>query len=170
MSKLESSLGSGLEIENNTSARILQDYIEANWPTTTPSNPNLPVKSDIDFGASPDRTTKQVTLRTYTVFQNMVSADIGVNYFAFDVPVAIDVFVRDVKASANRREPTKLVAIETYLRDYISTNRLGLRNKGINNMNVRTADYIQEPPDDEEDVVWYHLVVEVRMYYHMRQV
>jgi hypothetical protein len=170
MSHLESGLGPGLEIETNSSSDILRDYIEANWPTTVGSNPNLPLKSSIDFGGSPDRTTKIITLKTYTIFSNIVNADIGGSFFSFDVPVAIDIFVRDTKASAERREPQSLVAIETYLRDFISTNRLGLRSKGINNMMVSTTDYIEEKPDNEQDVVWYHLVVTVRIYYHMRRV
>ena len=168
--KLQSGFGAGLEIETNTSSRILQNYIEDNWPTSVGSNPNLPLKADIDFGAMPDRTRLPITIRTYTIFSNILNADIGSNFFAFDVPVAIDIFVRDLKASAERREPTQLVAMETYLRDFISTNRLGLRGKGINNMGISSIDYIQEPPDDEQDVVWYHLVVTVRMYYHMNKV
>lgn len=162
--KLVSGFGEGKEIEVNTSSRILQDYIRDNW---TLANPAI---NEIDVGATPDRTIKPITLRTYTVFSNIVNADIGSNFFAFDVPVAIDVYVRDIKAMGERREPTKLVAIETYLRDFISTNRLGLRSKGINHMHVGTITYVEEPPDDEQDEVWYHLVVEVRMYFHMNRV
>lgn len=169
--KLEAGLGSGLEIETNTSSRILQDFIELGWPASTlPNYPNLPLSSEVDFGAMPDRTIRGVTLRTYITYENVRAADIGSQFFSFDVPVSVDVFVRDVKASAERREPTALVAIDTYLRDYISTNRLALRSKGINNMMVSDINYISEPPDDEQDVVWYHLVVTVRMYYHMRRV
>lgn len=168
--KLQSGFGPGMEIETNTSSAILQDYVENNWPTTPTSNPNLPVKTSIDFGALPDRAIKPITIRTYTVFSNIRYADIGANFFGFDVPVSIDVFVRDIKASAERREPTALVAIEAYLRDFISTNRLGLRDKGINNFGISTVDYIQEPPDDEEDVVWFHLVIQVRIYYTMNKV
>ena len=165
---LKSGLGPGLEIEYNTSSRILQDYIELNWPeTTSASYPTLPIKSGIDWGATPDRTRLPVTLRTYTVFSNMVNADIGGNFFSFDIPVAIDIYVRDLNASAERREPTVLVAIRGYLIDFISTNRLGLRGKGINYMEISNVELVEDKQEDEEDVVWYHLVVTTRMYYKM---
>lgn len=168
--KLVSGFGEGMEIETNTSSAILLKYIEDNWPTVPTSNVNLPIKSNIDFGAMPDRSNKPITIKTYIVFSNIVNADIGANFFGFDVPVSIDVFVRDLSASSQRREPTQLVAIESYLRDFISTNMLGLRDKGINNMHISTVDYVESPPSDEQDVVWWHLVITCRIYYTMNKI
>jgi hypothetical protein len=162
--KLISGFGEGKEIEVNTSSAILQQFIKDNWNLLDPDT------TEIDWGGSPDRTVKPITIRTYTILSNILNADIGSNFFAFEVPVAIDVFVRDIKAMAERREPTKIVAIETYLRDFISTNRLALRDKGINHMHIGTVNFVDEPADDEQDEVWYHLVVEVRMYFHMNRV
>lgn len=170
MSTLRAGLGAGLEIETNTESRILQDWIEIGWPTSSPAEyPGLPAKADVDFGAYQERIVKPVTLRTYTVFSNIIEIDIGHNMIKYNVPVAVDVYVRDIKASAERREPTKLVAIETYIRDYISTNRLGLRSKGIHNIELDDITRVEEPPDDEEDVVWYHTVFQVRMHWHMNR-
>lgn len=168
--KLQSGFGSGMEVETNTASAILLDYIEDNWPTTVGSNPNLPLKQSIDWGANPERARLPITLKTYTVFSNIRNADIGGNFFVFDVPVSIDIYARDISASAQRREPTALVAIESYLRNFISTNMLSLRDKGVNNMGISTIDYIEESPNDEQDVVWFHLVVTVRMYYSMNRV
>lgn len=162
--KLQSGFGPGLEIETNTESRILQNFIEDNWDLDS-----VPVEK-ADFGSTPDRTKLPITLRVYRIFSNVRNADIGSNFFDFDVPVAIDVFVRDLSAHAQRREPTLLVDIDTYLRQFISTNRLGLRSKGINHMNVESSDFIQEKGDDEKDQVWFHLVVQVRMFYHMNKV
>jgi hypothetical protein len=167
--KLISGLGSGLEIEVNTASTILLEFIKNGWPATVEVNPNpiLPLKASVDFGATPDRTSKGVTLTTYVIFSNIYNSDVGSRVFGFDIPVAIDIFVRDITAASKRIEPPVLVAIETYLRDYITTNRLALRNKGINNMNVSSVEAIPEPPSDENDVTWFHMVVTVRMYYHM---
>ena len=165
---LKAGLGPGLEIEYNTSSRILQNYLEANWPSTTlPTYPTLPLSNQIDWGAVPDRTRLPIVLRTYTVFQNVTTADIGANFFSFDVPVAIDIYVRDLTASAERREPTALIAIRTYLIDLISTNKLGLRGKGINYIELANIEYPENDQADEQDEVWFHAVITVRMYYKM---
>ena len=160
---LESSAGTGLEIEDNTPSRILQDFIRDNW-----TNDTIPI-SDVDFGSIPDRTTKVLTVRVYPII-DFQRPDIGSTYFSFEVPVAIDVWCRDVSAQAERREPTLLVNMNTYLRDFISTNRLGLRSKGINNMTLEESRIIPDDPDDEQDTVWFHLVVQVRMKYYMKKV
>lgn len=167
--KLVSGFGEGEEIETQTESELLLAYLKNNWPTETPYLVNLPINSNIDFGTSPDRTNKSVTLNVYRIFSNVIDKDIGSYTYMFDVPVAIDVFVRDITAQAQRREPTALVAIEMFLRDFIANNRLGMRDKGINNMRLIGSEYIEEPIDDGNDTVWYHLVVTVRIYYHMHK-
>lgn len=169
--KLVPALGAGLEIETNTESAILRSFLEDNWPATVLGGyPNLPLKTEIDWQADPNRIIKPIIIRTYTVFSNIVEKDIGANIFSYNCPIAIDIYVRDLKASSERRDPTMLVAIETYIRDLISTNRLALRSKGIHSMEIDQITYVDEPPDDEEDVVWYHLVVQVRMHWHMNRV
>lgn len=167
--KLVAALGEGEEIETQTETQLLLDFIKQNWPISNPYITGLPVKSDIDFGASPDRTSKSITISTYRIFSNVIDKDIGSYTYMFNIPIAIDIFVRDVTAQSERREPTKLTLIESYIRDFITGNRLGLRNKGINNMRLDNVEYVEEPPDDEKGNVWFHLVVSVRIFYHMHR-
>lgn len=162
--KLVAGLGEGLEIETNSESAILLNFIRDNWDLDGLA------ASKVGFGSYPDRTKLPVTLRTYRIYSNIRDADVGSKTYRFDVPVAIDIYVRDVTASAQRREPNVLISIETYLRQFISTNRLGLRDKGINNIQLVTAEYLNEPVSSTKDEVYYHLVMTVRMYYHMQRV
>jgi hypothetical protein len=156
----------GTEIETNTEAKILLAFIKDNWDLNS-----VPV-AKIDFGAHPTRTNRDNTLNTYRVISNIYDADVGAHVYKFDVPVAIDVYVRDAKSIGLRNNPSpRLVNIETYLRNFIAVNPLGLRSKGVNNMMLTTVRYVEEPRDEiSSQNVWYHLVMIVRMYFHMFRV
>lgn len=162
--KLISGFGSGKEIESNSSSRILQDYIKNSWSSVDV------LATDIDFGASPDRTNKAITLLVTRTIDHVTTKDIGSHMFGYEVPMSVDVWVRDTSAQAQRREPTRLVQIDTYLRDFISTNQIGLRSKGINYMEHEGSMIVPDQPSDEKDTGWYHLVVGVRLYYTMNRV
>lgn len=153
-------------IEQRTEAKILQDYIKNNW-----SLASIDV-SHIDFGAHPSRTTKAITLNCYRIISNIYEHDIGSHTFKFDVPVAIDVYVREApirgrKDSIEQPSP-KLVAIDNYLRQFVLTCMRGLRDKGINSIMTGRIEYPDEPSDTQN--VWFHLVHTVRMTYHMFRV
>jgi len=167
--KLESGLGAGLDIEQDSASKILQDYIKDNWPDTVQSNPDLPVKDRIDFGAWPDRTNKTITLRCYRVVTNVYDQDVGSHMYHFDIPVAVDIYLRDLKAIGARQESVRMIAIENYLRDFITLGRLALRDKGVDHIDLVNSEVIPEPPDQISEV-WFHLVVTVRMYYWMNRV
>lgn len=156
----------GSEVETNTEAKILLAFIKNNWDLS-----GVPAIR-IDFGAHPTRTTKDTTLNTYRIISNIYDADVGSHVYRFDVPVAVDVYVRDAKAVGLRNNPSpRLVSIETYLRNFFSVNRLGLRDKGINNISLSAVRYPQEPSDEYTgQSVWYHMIMTVRMYFHMFRV
>ena len=127
----------------------------------------------IDWGAHPSRTTKGITINCYRIFSNIYDKDVGSHVYYFDVPVAIDIYLRDIKAEGQKNEPSpKLVKIENYLRELILTNRMSLRSKGINNIMITNSQYPGEPAPEgaEQQKVWYHLVTEVRLRYHMFRV
>lgn len=164
--KLTSSFGTGSEIETKTPSLILQEYIQNNWPVL-PADPLLPKKADIDFGAHPNRTNRSTTLRVYPVIymENML---LGGQDYQYRVPLSIDIYLRDGDAESERREPTSLVKIQLYLREFLSINRLGLRNKGINNMVVTEVNPLGKDPDVESGQNWWHTVVTVVANYWMR--
>ena len=160
----------GAEIEINTESAILLNYIKSTWPTVELEEyPGLPIKTKIDWQADPNRIIEPVAIRTYTVISNIREKDIGANILEYDCPVGVDIFVRDLDATSQRIEPTQLTAIESYLRDLISTNRLALRNKGIHSMGLEDIIHAYESPTNEEDPVWWHSVVQVRMCYYMNR-
>lgn len=159
MSEEEQLVGSpsASDIETKTESKILLDFIKANWTMDGTA------VSSIDFGAHPSRTTKGRTINCYRIFSNVRDDNVGATVYAFDVPVALDVYVRDVKAAGMKDVPApKLVAIVSYLRDFVSANRIALRDKGINNMMMTRIEY----PDEPADSAWHHAVLQVRIYYH----
>lgn len=158
----------GSEIESKTEAKILLNSIKDNWALTGTA------ASTVDFGAHPSRSKKAITINCYRIYSSMHHENVGGQVYGFNVPVAIDVYVRDIKAEGLRDEPApKLVAIDNYLREFILVNRLSLRNKGVSSMTIDRIEYPDEPAPTsggEAQRVWYHLVVTVRMYYNMFRV
>jgi hypothetical protein len=158
----------GAEIETKTEAKILLEFIKNNWALVDTA------ASTVDFGAHPSRTKKAITINCYRIYSNMYKESVGGQVYGFSVPVAIDVYVRDIRAEGLRDEPApKLVTIDNYLREFILVNRLSLRNKGVNNITIERIEYPDEPAPtagSEAQRVWYHLVVTARMYYNMFRV
>lgn len=150
-------------VEQSSEASILSKFIKNNW-----SLASIPASS-IDWQAHPSRTTKAITLNCYRIISNIYDKDVGSHAFYFDVPVAVDVYVRSApnrgkKDTVEQPEP-KIVQIDNYLREFISVNRCGLRNKGVNNIMISRIQYPDEPAETQS--VYYHLVTTVRMSYHM---
>lgn len=123
--------------------------------------------TDIDFGAIPDRTNKGITIKCTTMKHSLRNNQTG-HTFDFEVPVSIDVYCRDSRAVAERREPEKLVELEKYITEFISTNRFGLQSDGISHMVVRDT---QIRPVDEEEIGlanWFKLTIVVLLYYRLK--
>lgn len=163
--KLVSGVAPGSEIETGSERNILLDFIRNNWTLDGEF-----ATEKIGWGAHPSRTTKGITLNVYRIYSGIKDKNVGSSVYYFNVPVAIDVYVRDIKAEGQRNEPSpKLITIENYLRELILTNRLGLRSKGINNIMLESPVYPEEPAPEGSELqrVWYHLVMQCRLYYHM---
>jgi hypothetical protein len=162
----------GSEIETGTEKAILLSFIKENWAMDTINGPGF-ASTNIDWGAHPSRTTKGITINCYRIISNIRDKDVGSHVYYFNVPVAIDIYLRDIKAEGQKDEPSpKLILIENYLRELLLTNRTTLRSKGINNIMLEGPVYPQEPAPagSELQKVWYHLVMQVRMIYHMFRV
>ncbi len=154
----------GAAIETDSEKNILQEFIKSNWTMTGEF-----AIDKVDWGAHPSRTTKAITINVYRVFSGIRDKNVGSSVYYFNVPLAVDIYVRDVKAEGLRTEPSpKLIQIENYLREFILTNRTGLRSKGINNIMLEDSAYPEEP--EESQRVWWHLVMRVRFLYHMFRV
>lgn len=166
--KLISGIAPGGEIETGSERNILLDFIRDNWDMSGEF-----ATENIGWGAHPSRTTKAITLNVYRIISSIRDKNVGSNCYYFNVPLAIDVYVRDIKAEGQRNEPSpKLIEIENYLREFILTNRITLRSKGINNIMLENPVYPEEPAPEgsEYQKVWYHLVMNVRLLYHMFRV
>lgn len=167
--RLQSGIAPGSDIETDAEKKILLDFIRDNWNMIGDEF----ASSRIDWGGHPSRTTKGITLNCYRIFSNVRNKNISSHCYYFDVPVAIDVFLRDIKAEGMKNEPSpKLVQMETYLREFILVNRITLRSKGINNIMLTSATYPADRGGEElnDQKVWFHLVMEVRLIYHMFRV
>lgn len=158
----------GSQIETDSEKNILEDFIKSNWTMTGEF-----AIDKVDWGAHPSRTTKGITIKCYRILSNIRARDISSHVYYFDVPVAIDVYVRDTKAEGQKNEPSpKLIQIENYLRELLLTNRISLRSKGINNIMLTSMTHPEEPSPEGSELqrVWYHLVCEVRVQYHFFRV
>lgn len=130
-----------------------------------------PNASKIDFGATPNRTKKGITLRCSSPVTEVEEEDITGLVFKFEQRVVIDVYVRDIKGEGKRlgREPDDLVAIEKYLVDFLAINRLALKDEGIQYMEVLNTQTLAEIPGGEENQqLWYHMIVTLVLHYWMR--
>lgn len=170
--KLSSGLAPGVAdgVEGRNEARILLDFIKNNWTLTD----NL-ATDKVDWAGHPSRTIKAITINCYRIFSNVYDKDVGSHAYYFDVPVAVDVYVRDAPARGKKDDvdqpSPKLVQIDNYLRQFILVNRIGLRDKGVNNIMLSRVRYPDEPPDATGgDLVWKHMLAEVRLSYHMFRV
>lgn len=119
--------------------------------------------SDIDFGATPDRTNKSITLRCTTLKEEIKEMGVGAFIYTILVPVSIDIYQRRRVLPGLREESQSLIDIEKSLVNFFAINRLSLQQYGINHAQVRS---IQTTLDDTEE--WYHTKVIVDTFYQMR--
>jgi hypothetical protein len=130
-----------------------------------------PILSKIDFGATPVRTKKGITLRCFTPETRITEQGIGGMVNEFYERVIIQAAVRASKSEGERlgREPAELIAIEKYLVDFIKTNRNALHDDGVQYMDVINAETFPTIVGGEESQqVWYVLNLTIRLCYWMR--
>jgi hypothetical protein len=132
----------------------------------------LPPASEIDFGTTPGRTKKTITLRVKCLDAEIKDAVYGGNTIKFTQPLHIDVFVRDPTAPGRRqgREPEILVAIEKYLTEFLALHRLALQDLlGIQYAEITATQTFSEIEGGDEDsqTPWYHFTAVVRLHYWM---
>lgn len=130
----------------------------------------VPILSKIDFGATPVRTTKGITLRCFTPETRITEQGLGGSTNEFYERVIIQVAMRDPKAEGEYlgREPAELIAIEKFLIDLIKTNRNALQDEGVQYMDVVSAEIFPSMEGEENQQVWYHLNITVLLCYWMR--
>lgn len=134
------------------------------------ANIAVPILSKIDFGATPVRTTKAITLRCFTPETRITEQSLGGAVNEFYERVIIQVAMRDPRAEGEAlgREPAELIAIEKYLIDLIKTNRNALHDEGVQYMDVVSAEIFPSMEGEENQQVWYHLNITVLLCYWMR--
>jgi hypothetical protein len=136
-----------------------------------PPTPLPPILSKIDFGATPVRTVKGITLRCFSPDTKIEEQGSGNKVDKFTERVIIQAAVRAPKGEGERlgREPADLVAIEKYLVDLIKTNRNALHYAGVQYMDIVTSEIFPTIVGGEESgQVWYLLNLTVKLRYWMR--
>lgn len=131
----------------------------------------VPSLTKIDFGATPVRTTKGITLRCFTPETRITEQGLGGAVNEFYERVIIQVSMRDPKAEGEYlgREPDELIAIEKFLIDLIKTNRNALHDEGVQYMDVISAEIFPSLEGGEENAqIWYNLNLTVKLCYWMR--
>lgn len=154
------------EIETNTEAKILLAWLKANWDLT--GVPSI----RIDWNGHPSRTVKDTTVNVYRIISNVYDKTVGSHAYKYDVPVIVDVYVRDAKAVGLRDTPSpRIVKMEIYIMNLINVNRKALQSKGIKDMVATSVRYVDEPQDQTSGrSVWFHMQIQVRMVYYLFRV
>lgn len=130
-------------------------------------------RNDIDVGATPVRTNKRIAIKVRTI-QKFEDNDIviGGRFIEIKGIVAIDIYVRDIKAVAEAREPTDIIELEKYIVNFITTNKLAFQDEGISHVtirNVTTPILMDEwPTKGKGDTVWFRETIFMDMYYWLR--
>lgn len=130
----------------------------------------VPILAEMDFGATPARTNKGITIRCFTPELRVEEQGMG-NVDKLDERVIIEVAMRAPPAEGERlgREPLRLIAIEKYLVELIKVNRTALHDQGVQYMDVVGAETFPTVEGGEEyQQVWYKLHLTVRLRYWMR--
>lgn len=133
----------------------------------------LPLPEDIDFGTTPARTNKQITLRVRSLDAVVEDEVYGGNVLKVTQPVFIDVYVRDATARGRRqgREPEILVTIEKYLTEFMTLHRLALQEVlGIQYAEITATQTFSEIEAGQEETAapWYHCVIKVTLHYWLK--
>lgn len=130
-----------------------------------------PLLPSIDFGATPARTNKGITLRCFSPEINVDGQGMTDTVDKFNERLIIEVAMRDARAEGVRlgREPAPLVAMEKYLVELIKVNRTALHDQGVQYMDVVSAETFPTLEGGEEmQQIWYKLHLTIRLHYWMR--
>lgn len=133
----------------------------------------LPQSSSIDWFTDPNRSQKPFTLRVRTLESEIKEQSYGGNTFKIMQPIFIEIYVRDATAAGRRqgREPEILVAMEKYITEFMSLNRLALQELlGIQYAEIRAIQTYSEIETGAEEAQspWYHLTVRVHLHYWLK--
>ena len=127
--------------------------------------PPPPDRDDIDFGATPARTTKAITMlvnESTEVEEKTVGGMVQKSTATIDVHI----YVRDPTMRGSRREPQSLIDLEKYIIEYIALNRLNFVGQGISNVQIMgVRSFIDEQYSDFG--LWYHTVVTLEAHYYL---
>ena len=124
---------------------------------------------DVDYGGAPDRTDKDITLRViYRRYRINNDIDATGNVIDFQVPVEVEVFVRDNDARGERIEPPKLIQLEKYITQYIISNKYSLQDEGINDMKILNTEKRAVDKSEWNMSSWWKLTVNVLLHYWMK--
>ena len=133
-----------------------------------PFNITIP-DEDVDYGGIPDRTDKDITLRViYRRYMIDNNVDATGNVVQFQVPVEIEVFVRDNDARGERIEPPKLIQLEKYIVEYIATNKYSLMDEGINSIKILNVQKRAVDKTEYSMSSWWKMTINVLLQYWMK--
>jgi hypothetical protein len=90
------------------------------------------------------------------------------NVFDYEVPVTIEVYLRDNTAIAERREPLQLIEIEKFLIELFTTSKYDLQNDGISHIMIKST--MIRPVDQFMNKLgnWYKLDVDILVVYRLK--
>jgi hypothetical protein len=152
------------KIKSNTAARIVQDFMQANWDYSEING------NDIGWGYPGSllgtRSGKSITLRCIPVIDSVRKEDVTRRLMRFVETVRIDVYLRDETAPVTYTMSEKLEGMVRYIQGFIEANMNALYVQGISGMENLFTQAIPADPGNPNSKI-YHAIVTIHVWYRM---
>jgi hypothetical protein len=156
--------GLSTEIRSKTAARIVQEFLEANWDYSEVA------AASIAWGYPGSllgtRSGKSITLRCMPVIEMNTKEDAPRRVMRFVETVRIDIYTREETAPVRYLMTEKLEGLVRYVQGFIEANMNALYAKGISGMeNLYTQGIPADPGNPNSKV--FHAIITMHVWYRM---
>lgn len=156
--------GANTEIRSKTSARIVQDFLKAEWDYSEVAS------SAIAWGYSGSllgtRSSKSITLRCIPVIEIVRKEDVARRVMRFVETVRIDIYTREETAPVRYLMTEKLEGMVRYIQGFIEANMNALYEKGISGMENLHMQAVSADPTNPNSSL-YHAIITLHVWYRM---
>jgi hypothetical protein len=153
------------EIRSKTCARIIQDFLQANW-----AYPDI-ASQKIGWGYPGrllgGRSGKSITLRCIPIIELARKEDAAYRLTWLDETLRIDIYMRDEAALPKYVITPRLEGMMRYIQDFIRSNMHSFAEKGISGIeNLYTYAIPADEPGYSNKI--FHGIVTLHAWYRMR--
>ena len=123
----------------------------------------------IEYGATPDRHTKDTLINCVQLPNKVQDTGEGLA-FDYTAPVRVEVFVRDSKASGERREAQQLIRLKKELVEFLNLNKHSMMEEGVSHLTIRNVTMREIDKAEYGLNNWHKLEIIVELQYRLKWV